>query len=210
MKDQYDKIFRSIPIKENELINEFLNETSCNVYKKGFELVKYGEYLKTINIVVEGNVRVFKEEEDKEILLYYLNNIKTCPLSLSASLDYLESPVAATVVSPEAIVVSIPIQLAKQWVIKYPSWSIYALKVYRATYLNLLENYSDFVFMHLKNRLFKYLKRRCSQTGEKEFKTSHLFLAKELGTKREVISRVLKKMENENILTLGKQSITIL
>lgn len=210
MKDKYELIFRSIPILENNLKEEFIECTKISDYIKGDVLVNYGDYLKTINLVIEGNVRVFIESGGKEVLMYYLNNLETCPLSLSASFDYLKSPVSAIISSETAKVLTIPIDVSKKWVKNYPSWSFYSIKIFRTNYLNLVENFSDFVFMRIKHRLIKYIEKYAKEENSNEINVSHQFLANELGTSREVISRILKDLEVENVLQLGLQSILLI
>ena len=197
---------KKIKITEEELQNELLENSTITTHKKGEFIIENNQYIKVLKIVLKGKVRVYQENHEREILIYYLSDMETCTLSLSACFEDCKSSVNA-IVEEECIILNIPVRFVKDWNFKYKSWNIFTTTVFRESYNYLINQYSNLAFQSLKDRLLDYL---VSKANNSIVKKSHQELAKELGTTREVISRLLKKLENNSKLHLGKKEIQIL
>lgn len=193
-------------ITEEELQEELRKNSTITTHKKGDFIIKNNQYIKVLKIVLEGKVRVYQENEDREILIYYLNTMETCTLSLSACFEDCKSTVNA-IAEDECTILNIPVRFVRDWNFKYKSWNVFTTNTFRESYNHLINQYSNLAFQPLKDRLFDYL---VSKANNKIVKKSHQQLAKELGTTREVISRLLKKLEKNNKLHLGQKEILIL
>lgn len=195
-----------LQISEQELIKELQEKSSITTHKKSELIIKNNQYIKVLKIVLKGKVRVYQENEDREILIYYLNTMETCTLSLSACFEDCKSSVNA-IIEEDCTILNIPVRFVKDWNFKYKSWNTFTTNTFRESYNHLINQYSNLAFQPLKDRLFDYL---VSKANDAIVKKSHQELAKELGTTREVISRLLKTLENNNNIRLGQKEILIL
>lgn len=193
-------------INEKELQDELRENATITTHKKGEFIIKNNQYIKVLKIVLKGKVRVYQENEDREILIYYLGDMETCTLSLSACFEDCKSTVNA-IVEEECTILNIPVRFVRDWNFKYKSWNVFTTTIFRESYNHLINQYSNLAFQPLKDRLFDYL---VSKADKSIVKKSHQQLAKELGTTREVISRLLKKLEKSNKLDLRQKEILIL
>ncbi|WP_196889475.1 Crp/Fnr family transcriptional regulator [Aureivirga sp. CE67] len=200
-----DIFIQKLKITEPELIKEIRECSTITTHKKGDFIIKENEYIKVLKIVLEGKVRVYQANEDREILIYYLNSMETCTLSLSACFEDCKSNVNA-IVEEDCTILNIPVRFVKDWNFKYKSWNNFTTNIFRESYMHLINQYSNLAFQPLKDRLYDYL---ISKAENSIVKKSHQQLAKELGTTREVISRLLKNLEKENKVVLGQKEIII-
>ncbi len=196
----------NLRITEPELKDELLEYSTITKHKKGDFIIKNNEYIKVLKIVLQGKVRVYQANEDREILIYYLNTMETCTLSLSACFEDCKSNVNA-IVEEECTILNIPVRFVRDWNFKYKSWNTFTTNTFRKSYNHLINQYANLAFQPLKDRLFDYL---VSKADRSIVKKSHQQLARELGTAREVISRLLKNLEKEHKITLGQKEIIIL
>lgn len=197
---------KQLRITEEELLNELHKNATITKHKKGDFIIKNNQYIKVLKIVLKGRVRVYQDNEDREILIYYLNDMETCTLSLSACFEDCKSTVNA-IVEKECTILNIPVRFVRDWNFKYKSWNTFTTNTFRESYNYLINQYSNLAFQPLKDRLFDYL---VSKADNNILKKSHQELAKELGTTREVISRLLKKLEQNNKIHLGQKEIKII
>lgn len=193
-------------IFEEGLISELKEHSYITDCVKGDFLIKENEYIKLLKIVIDGRVRVYQQNEYKEILIYYLNAMETCTLSLSACYSDCKSNVNA-VAEKNSVILNIPVRFVNQWSFTYKSWHNFTINTFRDSYNELISSYAKLAFDPLKERLFDYIIQKSIQGT---LGISHSQLAKELGTTREVISRLLKKLEQENKVVLGQKTIQVI
>lgn len=179
---------------------ELSNEISeiCNKIEipKNTEVMRDGQYIKAIPIVLNGLIKVFTKNEDKEFLLYYIRPNETCIMTFDAALKNSPSKVYA---STEEItnVLLLPIENVFKWMKIYPDLNAIFLMQYNLRYNELIHMVNDLLFEKMDQRLLKYLKTKVEIVNKNPIKISHKKIANDLGTAREVISRVMKKLEIE-------------
>ncbi|MFT5647879.1 MAG: CRP/FNR family transcriptional regulator [Aureispira sp.] len=198
-------LINKLRITEEELIQELSECTTITQHKKGDLIIKNNQYIKVLKIVLSGKVRVYQENEHRQILIYYLTAMEACTLSLSACFIDCKSNVNA-VVEENSTILNIPIRFIKDWNFKYNSWNEFTTNTFRESYSLLLNRYSQLAFSPLKERLLDYL---VSESENSILQRSHQQIAKELGTTREVISRLLKKLELDGKIKLGQKEIKL-
>lgn len=198
-------LINKLRITEKELIQELSECTTITQHKKGELIIKNNQYIKVLKIVLSGKVRVYQENEHRQILIYYLTSMEACTLSLSACFIDCKSNVNA-VVEEDSTILNIPIRFIKDWNFKYKSWNEFTTNTFRESYSLLLNRYSQLAFSPLKERLLDYL---ISKSENSILQRSHQQIAKELGTTREVISRLLKKLELDGKIKLGQKEIKL-
>jgi len=192
-------------ITEEELIKELSEYATITQHNQGELIIKNNQYIKVLKVVLSGKVRVYQENEHRQILIYYLTDMETCTLSLSACFTDCKSNVHA-VVEESSTILNIPIRFIKDWNFKYKSWNTFTVNTFRESYSLLLNRYSQLAFNPLKERLLDYL---IAESNDSMLQRSHQQIAKELGTTREVISRLLKKLELDGKIKLGQKEIKL-
>ena len=203
-------IFKTLNfITEKQLKEEMLEHCEVLSFKKGETIVREGEYVKVLPIVLSGNIRVFQAKEDREILLYYVDPSQTCIMSLSASFFNNESPSQAVAVENTEIL-AIPTRFIRKWQKEYSSWNNFVIRTFRNRYDELLNTFESVAFDHIDRRVLEYLELRRSKQDDARVQISHQELAYELGTTRVVISRILKQFELNGKLILHRGEIELM
>lgn len=175
---------------------------------KGDILVREGQYLNFLPIVIEGLLRVYQENEDREILLYYVGPEQTCMMSLSSAYFDYYSTANGIAIEPTEILV-LPAYLIAEWQLKYPSWNRFIIRTFKSRYDELLTAFGNVAFKPIQVRVKEYLSAYQKNNGSSKVPISHQNLANELGTTRVVISRILKQFEKENLIKLHRGYIEL-
>ncbi|MEX2592713.1 MAG: Crp/Fnr family transcriptional regulator, partial [Anditalea sp.] len=179
-------------------------------FNPGETIVNEQATVQSIPMVIKGSIKVMKSDNDyKEILLYYLRPGETCIMSFLAGLNHDTSKVKA-VAEEESEVLFIPLEKFQELIREDPEWLNYLFQIYHKRFEELLEVVNAIAFTKLDERLLNFLQKRGEVTGSDTLNLTHEQLAQELGTVREVISRLLKQMETEGLVELGRNKITLL
>ena len=193
------------PGLKEELI---LNSENLN-FAEGDQLMRTGQYFKSSMLIIEGLVKVYREDEEgNEFFMYYLKPGQACALSLVCATKQETSQIMAKAVK-ETEVLSIPLKFMDQWMTKYKSWYHFVLETYRSRFEELLLTLDHIAFRAMDERLEFYLKNHRDSLGTSTIAINHQQIADELNSSREVISRLLKKMEQMGKLRLGRNEIEI-
>lgn len=193
---------------EPELQEELLEKGKIVSFKKGDVIVRDGQYIKFLPIVINGAIRVYQQKEDREVLLYYVRANETCTMSLAAAYFENKSTSHGVTIEPTEVLI-FPSGCIMEWQLKYPSWNKYVMRMFRSRYDQLIGSLEKVVFEHINVRVMEYLKQKSELEGSKMLSLSHQDLANELGTTRVVISRILKQFENDKQIELLRGAIRI-
>ncbi len=172
-------------------------------------ILKEGAYVNVIPIVLKGILKVTRKEEDKEILLYYIEKGQSCVMSFSACITNTQSKIFAST-EEESELLLIPSDKLMLLVSKYPSFANYFFSLYQERYEDLINSIDLLVFKKFDERLLQYLKEKSKITGFKNLRITHQEIANDTGTLREVVSRTLKKLERDGLISLTRNEINIL
>ncbi|RKS98415.1 Crp/Fnr family transcriptional regulator [Flavobacterium sp. 123] len=207
MHSQIKKIFPSF---SNELIAEIEANDSIKSFESGSTIMRTGQYIKNTVLVTKGQIKVYREGEDGgEFFMYYLQPGQACAISMVCATKNEKSQIMAKVVE-DAELIMVPLSLMDTWMMKHRSWYEFVIHTYRSRFEEVLEVIDSIAFRAMDERLEFYLKRHKDACGCKDLKLSHQEIASELNTSREVISRLLKKMEQRNLLKLHRNHIELL
>lgn len=197
-------------ILEKNLIDEILKVGEIRHLKEGDVIMDYGKAVRFMPIIISGTVRVMrKDEEDREIILYYLSNNESCAMAYACCMEAKKSEVKA-IAEDNVELITIPHNKLDEWLIKYPSWKSYVFSSFTHRFNELLKSLESVAFHKLDERLIKYLKSKSKITGKSSIQLSHNQIAEEMGTSRVVISRLLKQLENDKKLVLYRNEIKLL
>ena len=183
-----------------------------SIYKEipaGTEILQFGQYVNVIPIVEKGLVKVFTHHEDKELLLYYIQPVESCVMSFSAALKGQKSKVNA-ITEVDSKLLILPVDQLKILLAEFPKLNDKFYEHYNQRYSELIDTIHQLIFTHLDKRILDFLKERASLTGQNPLKISHKEIANNLGSAREVVSRLMKKLESEGKLLQLKDGIEIL
>ncbi len=204
-----NEISRALGHLSDALIAEIIEASTIKEFPKNTVILREGQYVKVIPIVIKGLIKVFTSYEDRDLLLYYIRPQESCIMSFSASLKNDPSKIVA-VSEEDTKAILLPVEKVSNWIRKYPEINSLFFQQYHLRYGELLDTINHVLFDKMDKRLYDYLKEKMQLSGTKTIKISHRQIAKDLGTAREVISRVMKKLESEGKVHQHSNSIEIL
>lgn len=208
---EWDKHYvrQKLKLFSNELFEEIYLKSKIIEVPASTQVLKLGQYVKVVPIILSGRVKVFTFGEDKEFLLYYIRENESCIMSFSALINNEKSKIYAYT-EENTIILALPGEDVIKWVRKYPEFNHFYLKFYQNRYDDLIETLRQVVFEKLDARIFKYLKERAMISGHEGIRITHKEISSDLGTSREVVTRLLKKLENEQLIKIEKNVIKII
>ncbi len=173
----------------------------------GESLIQIGQYIKYMPLILSGSLKIMREDDDgKELLIYHVDPGETCAMSITCCMGDTKSNVRAEA-EEDTTLIAIPIHLLDQWSSEYVSWKHFIMRTYQKRFEDLLKTIDSIAFQKLDDRLLQLLKEKSLKSPEQVITATHQEIANELHSSREVISRLLKKLENEGTVKLGRNKI---
>ncbi len=193
------------------LREELAKISSIVTIEKGTTILRQGEYVKVIPLLTSGLVKVFKEESvnGNEVLLYYIKPGESCVMSVTTLIKQQKSHVKA-VLEQDSTMVLIPANKALEIAKKFPKWNEFIYDLFSLKFDELLNIIEVLTFSTKNVRLLSYLTKEASLKNTNVLHKTHQQIAYDLGSSREVISRLLKKLEIEGQIKLGQGKITLI
>ncbi len=193
---------------EPELTNE-LNRLAILEIEPNELILKEGSFIKEIPILIEGSIKVRKTDESgREIVLYHIYPGESCILSITSCLNEKMSNAEALTVKKSKIIV-VNADQVKEWMDTYKSWRQFVMKLYYQRIDEVLTLVDHIAFKQVDFRLIEKLKEKRIHQGT-TLEITHQQLANELGTAREVVSRLLKQLEKQGTIELDRGIIKII
>jgi CRP/FNR family transcriptional regulator len=177
-------------------------------FDEGSMLMRPGQYFKNSLLILDGRVKLYREGNDgEEFFLYYLEQGNACALSMICAARNETSAIKAKAMSP-VTALAIPIQYMDGLMRDYRQWYYFVLETYRSRFEELLEVIDQVAFHSMDQKLEFYLKRQFEAFRGDKITVTHQEIADDLNSSREVISRLLKKMESQNKIVVSRNEIT--
>ena len=199
----------SFPQFETELVETIDKNSVERIFHPGEVIMRTGQFIKSTVLILKGRIKIYRESEDGgEFLMYYLGPGEACAVSMICAIQATASEIMAKAIE-ETEVLMIPIQLMDELMNKYKSWYQFVIQTYRSRFDELLAVVDNVAFKNMDERLEFYLKRYLNETGNKTLEISHQDIAYDLNSSREVISRLLKKMEQIGKVKLHRNAVEI-
>ena len=172
-------------------------------------ILDFQKYIKNIPIILSGSVKVLSEDnQGKEITLYHIKPGESCVASILGALNNSSSKVKAITLEETEILVIQPTRM-QQLIKEDPDWFSFFIQLYQTRFEELLDAVTNAGFKQYDERIYTLLSKRAELLKTKVIVITHQEIADEFGTSREVVSRVLKKLETEKKLALTRGKILI-
>jgi CRP/FNR family transcriptional regulator len=201
-----NQLKRLFPELESGLLAEIAEHGTIREVKAGDVLLKVGQTIRATMLILDGIVKLYREDENgKEFFIYHLDAGQACSLSMVCAAKHKTSEVLAKALT-DATVLAIPLEFMDEWMSRYKSWYEFVVTSYRNRFEELLKTIDAIAFTGMDERLNYYLEKQVERMGN-NLKITHQEIANDLNSSREVVSRLLKKMEAKNWLIIHRNSI---
>jgi CRP/FNR family transcriptional regulator len=195
---------------DDTIVNDIAHSAKLKTFKKNDIIIDIGQELTHIPLLIKGNIKVLREDSDgNELLLYVLESGDTCAMSLTCCIAKSVSKIRA-IADEDTEVIMIPIAKMSLWFSNNDSWRSFILQSYQVRFDEMLETIDTLAFMKMDERLFKYLKDKVKLSASTDLEITHQNIAEDLNTSRVVVSRLLKQLEKDEKIALGRNKITVL
>lgn len=206
-EEKFHKIFA--PIFEKELYDEILKIGIFDTINKGDYVIDIGDELKYIPLLLQGAVKIIREDQNgEEILLYFLERGDTCAISFVNCIN-LKKSVFRGIAERNTEFIMIPVTKLEEWLVKYKSFRKFIIDSYHNRLIELARTIESLTFMKLDERLIQYLEAKVKIMRSRKLNISHQEIACDLHTSRVVVSRLLKTLEKHDKVELGRQKIKV-
>ncbi len=197
-------------IFETELLKEIELKARVISVKEGEAILDTGQTVRVIPLLQKGTIKVSRTDDNgNELLLYYINANESCAMTFTCCMQQYPSEVKATAES-DVELITLPVSVMDEWLIKYPTWKSFVMRTIRNRFNEMLHVIDQLAFQKLDERLIHFLKEKSKATASSLINLSHEQIAGELASSREVISRLLKKLENSKKVLLYRNQIKLL
>ena len=191
------------------LLRRLIAENEVKILPPNEVIQDFHKYVRNIPIVLRGYVKVMGEDDNNnEILLYYIKPGESCVMSILGAMNGGTSKIKAVTVDETEIVFIRP-EKAAALVKESPAWAEFIFKLYQTRFEELLQVVTDVHFKNTDDRIVQMLREKARMFGSRVISITHQQIAAEIGTTREVVTRILRKLEKEDILRTGRGKIRL-
>lgn len=199
------QLSRLFPDLEDELYEALMKYGEVKELPAGATMLKTGQTIRSTILVLDGVVKLYQEDDEgDEFFMYYIQQGEACAVSMVCAFQQEKSQVTAKALT-DVTVLTIPLEYMDKWLGKYKTWHYFVIRTYRSRYDELLKTINEIAFKNMDERLEFYLKGQVNQLG-RHVKLTHQEIAADLNSSREVISRLMKKMEKNGWLVINRNS----
>lgn len=206
-----DKIRSAFPFlaqNDSRIEEQFLTHGQFIKLSIGEHVEMEGNACAHLAFLLYGQVRVYKlGETGHEITLYRIDPGESCILTASCILSHDPFP-AFAIAETDIEAVVIPSPIFRNWVDQFSFWRNYIFSVLSKRLSNVMAIVEEVAFKRMNVRIAHFLIQKTSSSTQK-LNITHQQIAAELGTSREVVSRILKDFENRQYIHLGRNQIEI-
>lgn len=194
-------------IAEKQLQEEIATVGKLVHFEAGQVIMDIGSYVKVAPLTLEGTIKVSREDEEgNELFLYYLQPGQTCTMSFSCCMMQKKSEIR-TIAEEDTLLIALPVRYLDEWMTRYQSWKNFVMNAFESRMMELIRTIDDIAFHRMDERLLNYLKKKAEISGSRVILATHQEIAGDLNASREAVSRLLKQLEIEKIVKLGRNRI---
>jgi len=208
---QFNRVSLALPVfreSNSQLVREFQESAFLAKIPAGRDVFLEGDRVDAIALLISGVVRVYKVgETGREITLYRFGYGQSCILTANAILSQKSFPAIATV-ETDAEAVMIPADKFREWVKRYDPWREFVFELLSDRLSTVMAIVDEVVFQRMDRRLASLLLARSAIANP--FRVTHQEIAAELGSSREVISRILEDFSQKGMVAVGRGTVEVL
>ncbi|MCC6725272.1 MAG: Crp/Fnr family transcriptional regulator [Saprospiraceae bacterium] len=195
---------------EPKLVEEIEKVGVLKKLEPGAELMRPGMAVRSIPIILSGSLKIMRQDEEgKETFLYFLTKGDTCAMSLTCCTANRPSAVRAVAEDPTELIM-VPVEKLDYWMSIFPSWKTFVFQAYQRRFEDLLEAVDSLAFQRMDERIWRLLKKKAGLQEKRYVYATHQELADELNTSREVVTRLLKKLEGMGKIITHRNRIELM
>ena len=195
---------------EPNLLAELETSSMLMEVKSGDVMLNIGQTIRAVPLLVSGTVKVSGiNDEGQELLLYYVKEGESCAMTFNCCMLSQTSVIKGTA-EEDSVLLCVPVTVMEEWMSKYPSWKKYVMTTMLSRFTEMIKCIEEVAFKKMDERLISYLKGKSKIAGSSVLSLTHQQIGDELGTNRVVISRLLKKLENDKKLLIYNKQIKLL
>ncbi len=195
---------------EPRLVEEIEKVGTLKKIEAGEELMRPGMFIRSIPIILSGSLKIMRQDEQgNETFLYFLTKGDTCAMSLTCCTANRPSTVRAVAEEPTEMML-VPVEKLDIWMGLYPSWKNFVFQAYQRRFDDMLEAVDSLAFKKMDERIWRLLKKKAALQEKRYVYATHQDLAAELNTSREVVTRLLKKLEGMGRIITHRNRIEIM
>ncbi|HET8839018.1 MAG TPA: Crp/Fnr family transcriptional regulator [Flavobacteriaceae bacterium] len=203
LHDAYSFVF------EDALLEEIEKNGLYKEIKEKERIIEIGDYVKNMPLLLDGAIKILREDKGgDELLLYFIERGDTCAMTLSCCLGHTKSGIRA-IAEKDTSLIMIPIEKMEEWTAKYKSWRNFVFESYQTRLSEMLDTIDTIAFMNMDQRLMHYLQDKAKINQNEILNVTHQQISEDMHTSRVVISRILKKLENEGKIKLQRNYILV-
>ena len=204
LKKVYSSVF------ESQLLKEIEEKSVLITAVAGQTLINPGQAIRVVPMLLSGTLKISRiNDEGQELLLYYVREGEGCAMTFSCGMMSQASLVKGAA-EDDLTMLCVSVSVMEEWLLKYPSWKRFVMGTIVNEFVDVIKSVDDVTFKKMDERLISYLKEKSRISGSALVNLSHQQIADEMGTNRVVISRLLKKLENEKRVLLFRNQIKLL
>lgn len=193
------------PGLEESLYDEMAQHGDIREIPAGTIMLRKGQSIRSTMLILHGIVKLYQEDgAGNEFFMYDIEPGEACAVSMVCTYRQENSQVVAKALT-DVTVLTIPLQYMDEWLGKYKSWHYFVIRTWRARYEELLNTINEIAFRNMDERLEFYIKGQVKKMG-RQIKLTHQEIATDLNSSREVISRLMKKMEKNGWIIIHRNS----
>ncbi|MFN4313969.1 MAG: Crp/Fnr family transcriptional regulator [Chitinophagaceae bacterium] len=199
------QLHQLFPGLEEGLYQELVQHGDIREVPAGTTMLKIGQTIRSTMLVLDGIIKLYQEDEEgNEFFIYNIQPGQACAVSMVCTYQQEKSQVMAKAPT-DVTILTVPLQFMDKWLGQYKSWHYFVIKTYRSRYEELLRTVNEIAFKNMDERLEFYIKKQVKQMG-RQIRLTHQEIASDLNSSREVISRLLKKMEQNGWVIIHRNS----
>jgi CRP/FNR family transcriptional regulator, anaerobic regulatory protein len=208
MRDVIRKYFPAL--NEFHFLQDVEQHASLVEFQDKDVVMESGRSLSSIYLLHEGGIKVSRINEDEgEVFLYYLLPGDMCAVSFICASQNRLSQVRAIAVEP-CKAIALPTSRVHQWSMEHKCWHQFTMDTMRERFDEMLNVIDSIAFRKLDDRIIEYLEKTCYSHSDHELKITHNDIAAALNTSREVVSRLLKRLEIDGKVRLHRSNVELL
>lgn len=189
---------------------EVSNACFTEQYDKGMQMRRSEETCKGLLTVETGKMRVYTvSKEGREVTLFTVGDNEVCVLSASCLMDSIQFDVIIEAAEATDVVI-MPITCLNKLMNSNIYVELFMYKRATEKFTDVMWTIQQILFQNMDQRVAKYIWDEYCATESTTLLTTHDEIARYVGSSREVVTRILKNIAEDNSIELGRGKITIL